>query len=120
MKQKRRSSSQSGPKNPERGSEFQTTYQKEHGYLKNLITPNARVGLMNENQGAANRHTYNPNTAQANGIVPVNDLTVGSRPNEPQRFFVDRVSFEQGYDARNDKNYPIRGKVNSKIINRNI
>ncbi len=82
--------------------------------MKNLVNTNSRVGLQNENQGSVTRHTYNPNTLQANGIVPVNDLTNGSRPNEQQRFFVDRVSFEQGYDARNDKNYPLRGKVKLK------
>jgi len=113
-KNKRRSSSQSSAKPAERGSEFQTTYQKEHGYLKNLVNQNTVVGLRNDNQGAANRHSYNPNNIQANGIVPVNDLTNGS--NDQQRVFVDRVSFEQNYNSRNDNNYPIRGNVSSKFI----
>lgn len=112
-KNKRRSSSQ-GPKgNAERGSEFQTTYQKEHGYLKNLVSSNL-VGLKNDNQGAANRHTYNPNTTQANGIVPINDLTNGS--SDQQRYFVDRVSFEQNYNSRNDQNYPIRGNRQGAFV----
>ena len=77
--------------------------------MKNLVSSNL-VGLKNDNQGAANRHTYNPNTTQANGIVPINDLTNGS--SDQQRYFVDRVSFEQNYNSRNDQNYPIRGNVN--------
>lgn len=113
-KNKRRSSSQSSAKPAERGSEFQTTYQKEHGYLKNLVNQNTVVGLRNDNQGAANRHYYNPNNVQANGIVPVNDLTNGS--NDQQRVFVDRVSFEQNYNSRNENNYPIRGNRQGAFV----
>lgn len=57
------------------------------------------------------RHGYNPNATHAVGIVPITDLTSYSKANEPQRVFLDKVSFEQAYDSRNDSNYPIRGKV---------
>ena len=74
--------------------------------------------LQNDNQSANsanNRHSFNPNTGQAVGIVPVNDLSSYTKANEPQRVFVDRVSFEQNYDSRNDANYPARGKVNKPM-----
>jgi hypothetical protein len=95
---------------------YRTTYMQEHNSTQNIITPSTKVGLANENQGAASMHTYNPNTKQANGIVPVNDLNGFTRNGEEQRVFVDKMSFEQGYDARSTSNYPNRGKVKEKKL----
>jgi hypothetical protein len=92
-------------------NEFQTTYQKDHCYLTMLSKPDLKPGALNENQGAAFRHTYNPNTSQAIGIVPVNELNNQSKEDEQKRTYLDKMSFEHIYDSRNDNNYPIRGKV---------
>ncbi len=83
------------------GSGFQTTYQKEHGYLKNFQMKGADV---------YERHSMNPNTQHAVGIVPVTDLSTYSKANEQQRVFVDKMSFEHGYDSRKEDNYALRGK----------
>ena len=83
-------------------SGYQTTYQKEHGYLKDLIRTES---------GNLSRHGNNPNSSHAVGIVPITDLTSYSKANEDQRVFVDKVSFEQAYDSRNENNYPMRGRV---------
>lgn len=82
---------------------FQTTYQKDLNYVRDI--PNSGGG------GQATRHGSNPNTREAVGIVPVNDLTAYSRPGEEQRVFVDKMSFEHQYDSRKDNNYPNVGKV---------
>lgn len=94
---------------------FQTTYQKDHGYLRTAPAPAVRIGSVNENQGGAARHTYNPNNAHAVGIIPINDLNnysknvSGEQPGQ-QRVFADKMSFEHNYDSRKDANYPVRGK----------
>ena len=62
------------------------------------------------------RHSNNPNSAHAVGIAPITDLTSYSKSSDPQRVFVDKVSFEQAYDSRNDSNYPMRGRVISHFI----
>ena len=94
---------------------FQTTYQKDHGYLR--TAPAVRVGSVNENQGGAARHTYNPNGAHAVGIIPINDLnnyskqqSNGGGEQQQQRVFADKMSFEHAYDARKESNYAQRGK----------
>ena len=97
----KRSQSLSGNKNSHDGG-YQTTYQKELGYLNDAN---------NESLIAARRHSRNPYNAAAVGIVPINDLNGFSKPDEAQRVFVDRVSFEQAYDSRNENNYPMRGRV---------
>lgn len=90
--------------------ENMTTYQKDHGFLQNFSQPGLKVGMVNENQGAAQRHTYNPNGQHAVGIIPINDLNNFSKNPEQPRVFHDKMSFEQMYDARKDNNYPLRGK----------
>jgi hypothetical protein len=87
--------------NGSNGEGYQTTYQKELGYLSKV----------NNNNEPSNRHSFNPNTSNAVGIVPVNDLTTFSNVNEQQRVFLDKMSFEHQYDSRKDSNYPNRGKV---------
>lgn len=104
------SSSVARDPNSNGASEFQTTYQKDHGYVKSIVQSGG-IRVLNENQGGANRHSYNPNNSQAIGIVPVNDLNSFTKSNEPQRVFVDKMSFEHEYDSRKDGNYPNRGKV---------
>jgi hypothetical protein len=89
---------------------YQTTYQKEHGYPKDLIRTES---------GNLTRHGSNPNSNHAVGIVPITELSSFSKANENQRVFVDKVSFEQAYDSRNENNYPMKGRVFrnfSKII----
>ncbi len=90
------------------GSGFQTTYQKDHGYLKNFQMKGTE--LPNEYHGAVQRHSMNPNTQHAVGIVPVTDLSSYSKSNEQQRVFVDKMSFEHAYDSRKEDNYALRGK----------
>ena len=90
---------------------FQTTYQKDHGYLKELLMPNGSRQSESAAAAAATRHGSNPNARQAVGIVPVNDLTTFSKSGEEQRVFVDKMSFEHQYDSRKDNNYPVMGKV---------
>lgn len=93
---------------------FQTTYQKDHGYLKEIVSGNAAqnssAGVKTGSAGAT-RHGANPNAREAIGIVPVNDLNGYSRQGEEQRVFVDKMSFDHQYDSRKDTNYPIAGKV---------
>lgn len=84
------------------GDGYQTTYQKELGYLSKV----------NNNIDPPNRHSFNPNTSNAVGIVPINDLNTFTNANEQQRVFLDKMSFEHQYDSRKDSNYPNRGKVN--------
>jgi hypothetical protein len=91
--------------NPHGDSEnFKTTYQKNHGILRNPIQPNVKV------ENGISRHSFNPNNNITQGIVPVNDLNGFSNGNV-QRVFVDKMSFEHQYDARQENNYPNRGKV---------
>jgi hypothetical protein len=115
-KSKRRSASNSGPRDTQFQANsiingngiidgYQTTYQKELGYLNKVNEGSAKNGDI------PNRHSYNPNNSNAVGIVPVNDLNSFSQANEPQRVFLDKMSFEHHYDSRNDSNYPNRGKV---------
>lgn len=76
--------------------------------MKNFqVKPNE---LQNEYNGAVQRHSMNPNTVVATGIVPVTDITSYSKQGEQQRVFLDKMSFEHGYDARKNDNYPPRGK----------
>lgn len=91
------------------GSGFQTTYQKDHGYLKELLIPNANK--QTESIPVATRYGSNPNSREAVGIVPINDLNTNSKSGEDQRVFVDKMSFEHQYDSRKDNNYPVVGKV---------
>lgn len=92
---------------------FQTTYQKDHGYLRDLVMSN---GKMMAEQEAATRHGANPNGREAVGIVPVNELNSYSRPGEEQRVFVDKMSFDHQYDSRKDTNYPIQGKRQGAFV----
>jgi hypothetical protein len=89
----------------ETGSGFQTTYQKEHGYMKNFQMKGAEL-----QNGGVQRHSMNPNTGHAVGIVPITDLSSYSKNGEQQRVFVDKMSFDHGYDSRKEDNYPLRGK----------
>lgn len=105
MKRRSQSSNykeQNGNATQTNGSEagYQTTYQKDHGFLKDLMRADSGT-----------RHGSNPNSSHAVGIVPITDLSNYSKANEQQRVFVDKVSFEQGYDSRNENNYPMRGRV---------
>ena len=101
---------------PNELNSYATTYQKDLGYLNNVLQPGTKIGGANENNGAAYRHTYNPNGQQAVGIVPITDLSSYSKAGEPQRVFVDKMSFEQAYDSRNENNYAMRGKVTSRWV----
>lgn len=114
-KQKRRSNS-SAPKSDASNeqtnlnkSEFQTTYQKDHGYMYHFGKPESE-------NGSVKRHSFNPNNAHAVGIVPINDLNSFTNANEPQKVFVDKMSFDHGYDSRVENNYPNKGKVNLKNL----
>ena len=80
---------------------YQTIYQKELGYLNDAN---------NESLIAAKRHNRNPQNNVALGIVPVNDLNGFSKHDESRKF-IDKITFEQAYDSRNENNYPIRGRV---------
>ena len=98
------------------GDGYQTTYQKEHGFLtKQSSSASSGVRSESSSNNGGNRHASNPNSQHAIGIVPVTDLTSYSKANEQQRVFVDKVSFEQAYDSRNENNYPMRGRVNNFI-----
>ncbi|CAF1086770.1 unnamed protein product [Brachionus calyciflorus] len=89
-------------------SEFQTTYQKDHGYMNHFGRPGAESG--------SKRHSFNPNNTHAVGIVPINDLNSLTKANEPQRVFVDKMSFEHDYDSRQENNYPNRGKRHGAFV----
>ena len=93
------------------GDGYQTTYQKEHGFLTKQSSASSGVRSESSSNNGGNRHASNPNSQHAIGIVPVTDLTSYSKANEQQRVFVDKVSFEQAYDSRNENNYPMRGRV---------
>lgn len=91
------------PANPNEINSYATTYQKDMGYLNNVLEPGTQIG------------NYNSNGVQsmpAQGIVPINNLTTHSDVNGQQRVFVDKMSFEQNYNSRNDVNYAQRGRVN--------
>jgi len=90
-------------------SGYQTTYQKEHGYLKGQLQ---RPGNSDNN---ANRHAYNPNNAQAVGIVPVTELK-GYNDVNRERVYVDKMSFEHQYDSREPSNYPVKGKRQGAFV----
>lgn len=110
-KHKKRSQSITNLSNPDEkghGSGFQTTYQKEHGYLTHDFYRNK--GALKSVNGAVNRHSNNPNTQQAAGIVPITDYK-NYAPDNQERLLVDRVSFENQYDSRDPNNYPLKGKV---------
>lgn len=90
------------------GGGFQTTYQKEHGYLTTDFyrkTAGSQSGLT--------RHAMNPNTYQATGIVPITEYK-NNGPESQERVFVDKMSFDHNYDSRDASNYPVRGKVGFK------
>ncbi|RNA26547.1 hypothetical protein BpHYR1_053643 [Brachionus plicatilis] len=114
-KQKRRSNS-SAPKSDSASeqanlnkSEFQTTYQKDHGYMYHYGKPSSENGF-------AKRHSFNPNNAHVVGIVPVNDLNSFTNGNEAQKVYVDKMSFEHGYDSRTENNYPNKGKRQGAFV----
>lgn len=88
-------------------SEFQTTYQKDHGYMNHFGKPDSE-------NGSSKRHSFNPNSSHAVGIVPVNDLTSYTNVNEAQKVYIDKMSFEHGYDSRTENNYQNKGKVKIK------
>lgn len=100
-------------------SGFQTTYQKDHGYLKDFMANNGNKQPVSTNMGqnefhsSATRHAANPNSKEAVGIVPVNELNGFTRRGDEQRVYLDKMSFEHQYDARKDTNYPNVGKVSS-------
>lgn len=102
--------------NPNDINAYATTYQKDMGYLNNVLEPGTQIGGINENNGAAHRHTYNPNGVQAVGVVPVNDLNSYTKANEQQRVFVDKMSFEHNYDSRNNQNYAQRGRRQGAFV----
>ncbi|KAK3591550.1 hypothetical protein CHS0354_041594 [Potamilus streckersoni] len=59
------------------------------------------------------RHTANPNTEPAHGIVPVNFL----RPrDDSQQLIQENISYEHMYNCRNDQNYPIRSKRHGALV----
>lgn len=91
-------------------SEFQTTYQKDHGYMNHFGKPGSE-------NGNYKRHSFNPSNSHAVGIVPINDLTSFTNVNEAQKVYVDKMSFEHGYDSRTENNYQNKGKVKSKKDN---
>jgi len=99
---------------------FQTTYQKDHGYLKEIVSGNAAqngsAAAVKTGSAGATRHGANPNAREAIGIVPVNDLNGYSRQGEEQRVFVDKMSFDHQYDSRKDTNYPIAGKRQGAFV----
>ena len=86
---------------------FQTTYQKEHGYLTTDFY------RKNGNQNGPTRHAMNPNTYQATGIVPVTDYK-NNVPENQESVYLDKMSFDHNYDSRDANNYPVRGKVSEK------
>lgn len=85
-------------------SGYQTTYQKEHGYLNGQLQ---RAGI---SENIANRHAFNPNNAQAVGIVPITELKGYSDVNK-ERTYIDKMSFDHNYNSREANNYPVKGKV---------
>lgn len=102
------SSSSSSSEAPMSGGEFasgSSGFQQQHPQF-------------NGHQSAgATRHGSNPNSREAIGIVPVNDLIAYSKSGEEQqRVYVDKMSFDHQYDSRKDNNYPNVGKVRSLII----
>lgn len=103
------STSTSGSDGADNGG-FQTTYQKDHGYMKNHVRAAATSNPITP-PGAQSRHSTNPNTTQAIGIVPINDLNGFTKANDQQRVYVDKMSFEHAYDSRKENNYPDRGRV---------
>lgn len=103
--------------NPNDINSYATTYQKDMGYLNNVLEPNTQVGGPNgENKGAPTRYQYNTNGAQAVGVVPVNDLNSFTNANDKQRVFVDKMSFEHNYDSRNNQNYNQRGRRQGAFV----
>ena len=88
------------------GSGFQTTYQKEHGYLTTDFYRKPAAGT----RSGVTRHSNNPNTYQATGIVPITEYK-NNMPDDQERVYVDKMSFEHNYDSRDASNYPVRGKV---------
>lgn len=97
------------PANPNEISSYATTYQKDMGYLNNVLEPGTKIASSNDNR-------FNHNGVQAQGIVPINDLTTHSNVNGPQRVFVDKMSFEQNYDSRNEVNYAQRGRRQGAFV----
>jgi hypothetical protein len=83
--------------------------------LKNLqLNP---IQAQQEYYANAQRHSNNPNTGHAVGIVPVTDLSIYSKGNgAEQRLFVDKMSFEHQYNARAEDNYPLRGKRHGAYV----
>ncbi len=111
LRNKKRFSGVRQASNPNEINSYSTTYSKDMGYLTNVLEPGTQIGAVNDNNGAAQRYTYNQNGRAAVGVVPVNDLNTYSKAGEPQRVFVDKMSFEHGYDSRADNNYNQRGRV---------
>lgn len=109
-KNKRRSASNNGPRvtNSAGNDAYKTTYQHELGYV-NKVNGNSVDAL-------PNRHSYNPNTVNSVGIVPINDLNTFTNANEQQRVFLDKMSFEHQYDSRSDSNYQNRGKRQGAFV----
>ncbi|KAL3874903.1 hypothetical protein ACJMK2_037855 [Sinanodonta woodiana] len=59
------------------------------------------------------RHTANPNTEPAHGIIPVNFL----KPrDDSQQLIQENISYEHMYNCRSDKNYPIRSKRHGALV----
>jgi hypothetical protein len=85
-----------------------TTYHEQHGHLNRDFY--SKSGVLQANQSGLNRHAYNPNTKQAVGIVPVTEFK-NNVPEDQERILVDRISYENMYDSRDPKNYPMRARV---------
>jgi len=108
LKNKKRYSGIRVAENPNDINSYSTTYSKDMGYLNNVLEPGTKIGSASD----AQRYAFNQNNkGAAVGIVPVNDLNTYSKVGEPQRVFVDKMSFEHGYDSRAENNYNLRGRV---------
>ncbi len=86
-----------------------TTYHEQHGHLDRDFY--SKSGVLQAHQSGLNRHAYNPNTKGAVGIVPVTEYK-NYAPEDQERVLVDRISYENMYNARDPDNYPMRARVN--------